>query len=210
MFIIAQKMSLLAKKTPMWENKYIVWAILLLVFYIFIAPRAFGSEANVGDFGTNQQAETITTTTETTVNQEGMPVTTAVAPSTPTYQTDTCIVTSGAGMQTLQIGISASKMKVDQNCERLKLSRQLEKLGLKVAATSILCQDARVWWAMRNAQTPCPIKGLIGDEALDFYKENPSFVPDAPAVHKDDCERKRLRYDSVKRKHVYDKQCNNK
>lgn len=196
----------------MWENKYIVWAILLLASYVFITPRAFpsGSEATVGDFGTNQQAETITTTTETTVNQEGMPVTTAVAPSTPTYQTDTCIVTSGAGMQTLQIGISASKMQVDQNCERLKLSRQLEKLGLKVAATSILCQDARVWWAMRNAQTPCPVKGLIGDEALEYYKENPDLVPDAPAVDKDKCGGKRLRYDSIKRKHVYDKQCNNK
>jgi hypothetical protein len=98
-------------------------------------------------------------------------------------------------------------MKVDVNCERLKLSRQLSSLGLKVAATSILCQDARVWWAMRNAQTPCPIKGKIGEEALEYYKKHPDLVPDAPVVDKDDCTGKRLRYDSIKRKHVYDNDC---
>lgn len=181
-----------------------------LLIMLLLAPATLASEATVGDFGTNQQAETITTTTETTVNQEGMPVTTAVAPSTPTYQSDTCLITSGTGMQTLQIGFSTSRMQVDKNCERLKLSRQLEKLGLKVAATSVLCQDPRVFHAMMNAKTPCPILGLIGEEAIEYYKENPDLVPDPPAVHKDGCERKRLRYDSVKRKHVYDKQCNNK
>jgi hypothetical protein len=185
--------------------------ILALMVLVLISPytHSSGSEATVGDFGTNQQAETITTTTETTVNQEGMPVTTAVAPATPTYQTDTCIVTSGSGVQTLQIGISTSKMKIDENCERLKLSRQLSSLGLKVAATSIMCQDPRVWWAMRNAQTPCPIKGKIGDEALEYYVKNPEYVPDRPVVVKSDkCGGKRLRYDGIKRKYVHDNECN--
>lgn len=183
--------------------------ILLTACLTLVPTLLLASEATVGDFGTNQQAETITTTTETTVNQEGMPVTTAVAPSTPTYQTDTCIITSGTGMQTLQIGFSTSKMKVDKNCERLKLSRQLSSLGLKVAATSIMCQDPRVWWAMRNAQTPCPIKGLIGDEALEYYSNNPEFVPVAPVIITKDseCKRKRLRYDSFKKRHIYDNDC---
>jgi hypothetical protein len=155
---------------------------LFLLPLLLASSFSLASDATVGDFGTNQQAETITTTTETTVNQEGMPVTTAVAPSTPTYQSDTCIVTSGSGVQTLQIGISTSKMKVDVSCERLKLSRQLSNLGLKVAATSVLCQDSRVWWAMRNAQTPCPILGKIGEEALEYYKKHPVYSPVAPVV----------------------------
>ena len=189
----------------------------LLLILSLVPSLLQASEATVGDFGTNQQAETITTTTETTVNQEGMPVVTAVAPSTPTYQADTCIVTSGAGMQTLQIGFSASKMKVDENCERLKLSRQLSQLGLKVAATSVLCDDPRVWRAMRNASTPCPIKGLIGEDAIEFYIKNPEYVPKRIAVDHEPlpepegkCERKRLRYDLFKRKYVYDKQCSPK
>jgi len=184
---------------------------LLIASLILVAVPSLSSEAQIGDFATNQQAETITTTTSTTVNQAGTPVPTAVAPSTPTYQADTCIVTSGAGMQTLQIGFSTSKMKVDATCERLKLSRQLATLGLKVAATSVLCQDPRVWWAMRNAQTPCPIKGLIGDEALEYYTQHPEFVPVAPVIVTKDseCSGKRLRYDPIKRKHVRNKECNN-
>ena len=182
---------------------------LLLLVGLLVSFSSLASEATVGDFGTNQQADTITTTTETTVNQEGMPVTTAVAPSTPTYQSDTCIVTSGSGVQTLQIGISTSKMKVDVSCERLKLSRQLSNLGLKVAATSVLCQDSRVWWAMRNAQTPCPILGKIGEEALEYYKKHPDLVPNAPVVDKNSCTGKQLRYDFTKRKYVSDTECNN-
>ncbi len=191
-----------------------LYLVLLLLLHSSSLSASTGSNANVGDFGTNQQAETITTTTETTVNQEGMPVTTAVAPSTPTYQADTCIVTSGKGMQTLQIGFSYSKMRRDETCERLKLSRQLSSLGLKVAATSVLCQDPRVWWAMRNAMTPCPIKGLIGEEAIEYYVKNPEYVPKRLVVEhdplpgtEDKCERKRIRYDFIKRKYIYDKQC---
>ena len=148
---------------------------IILVFLLLIVQKtgASGSEATVGDFGSNQQAETITSTTETTVNQEGMPVTTAVGNGVPVYNQDACVISSGRGLQSLQLGISFNTLKVDKNCEMLKLSRQLSSLGLKVAATSILCQDPRVWWAMRNAQTPCPIKGLIGEEALEYYVENP-------------------------------------
>jgi hypothetical protein len=64
----------------------------------------------------------------------------------------------------------------------LKLSRQLEQLGLKVAATSVLCNDPRVFHAMLNAKTPCPIGGLIGDKAIEYYKKHPSIVPDLPVV----------------------------
>lgn len=152
------------------------------------------SEATVGDFGSNQQAETITTTTETTVNQKGTPVTTAVSPSAPIYNQDACVVASGRGIQTLQIGLSFGSMSSDEVCELLKLSRQLSSLGLKVAATSVLCNDPRVWWAMRNAQTPCPIKGKIGDEALEYYSNNPDYVPDPPSVFKREESGERLRH----------------
>lgn len=189
---------------------------IILVFLLLIAQKigASGSDATVGDFGTNQQAETITTTTETTVNQEGMPVTTAVGNGVPVYNQDACVISSGRGLQSLQLGISFNTLKVDKNCEMLKLSRQLSSLGLKVAATSILCQDPRVWWAMRNAQTPCPIKGLIGEEALEYYVENPQYVPDPLVVNSstklestDECRRERLRYDFFKRKFIRNTEC---
>ena len=189
--------------------------VLLISSLISSYAQTSGSEATVGDFGTNQQAETITTTTETTVNQEGMPVTTAVGNGVPVYNQDACIISSGRGLQSLQLGISFNTLKVDKNCEMLKLSRQLSSLGLKVAATSILCQDPRVWWAMRNAQTPCPIKGLIGEEALEYYVENPQYVPEPLVVNnsvnesksKDKCRGERLRYDFTKRRFIRNKEC---
>ncbi len=190
--------------------------LIMLIVFILISQyaQASGSEANVGDFGTNQQAETITTTTETTVNQEGMPVTTAVGNGSPIYNQDACVISSGRGLQSLQLGISFNTLKVDKNCELLKLSRQLSSLGLKVAATSVLCQDPRVWWAMRNAATPCPIKGLIGEDAIDYYVKNPKYVPKPLVVDNsvtiqstDECRGKRLRYDFTKRSFIRNEEC---
>ena len=50
-------------------------------------------------------------------------------------------------------------------------------MGMKVAAVSILCQDARVFDAMIMAGTPCPYKGKIGAEALEAWKKNPNDIP---------------------------------
>ena len=57
------------------------------------------------------------------------------------------------------------------NCERLKLARGLAQLGLKVSATSVLCQDPRIFIAMVSAGSPCPINGKIGDEAIKEYRK---------------------------------------
>ena len=50
-------------------------------------------------------------------------------------------------------------------------------MGMKVAAVSTLCQDARVFDAMMMAGTPCPYKGKIGKDALVAWKKNPDDVP---------------------------------
>ena len=65
----------------------------------------------------------------------------------------------------------------DKNCERLKLARSLYGMGMKVAAVSALCQDARIFDAMIMAGTPCPYKGKIGTEATKAWEENPDDVP---------------------------------
>tara|TARA_R110002012_G_scaffold72337_3_gene184922 strand:+ start:273 stop:812 length:540 start_codon:yes stop_codon:yes gene_type:complete len=174
----------------------------LLILLLLASSSVSSSEATVGDFGSNQQAETITSTTETVVNQKGTPVTTAVSPSAPSYNQDVCVVSSGRGMQTLHIGLSFGATTSDPVCEMLKLSRQLEKLGLKVAATSVLCNDPRVFHAMLNASTPCPIKGKIGDAALQYYEENTDTVPDAPSVYKRKEPGERLRYDRSRKRYV--------
>jgi hypothetical protein len=64
------------------------------------------------------------------------------------------------------------------NCERLKLSKTLYDMGMKVAAVSALCQDRRVFDAMMQAGTPCPYDGTIGAEARAAWRANEAEQPD--------------------------------
>ncbi len=66
----------------------------------------------------------------------------------------------------------------DENCERIKLSKVLNDLGMKVAAVSILCQDPRVFEAMIHSGTPCPYQGKIGSEAQAQWNKYDKLRPD--------------------------------
>ena len=82
---------------------------------------------------------------------------------------DVCVVVRSGAIGTGLFNASAGIHVVDKNCERIKLSRSLAQLGLKVSATAILCQDNRVFTAMLAAGSPCPIDGLVGKEAKAKY-----------------------------------------
>ena len=109
----------------------------------------------------------------------------AVAPSIMSYSQDLCTTGASAAVQTQIFGISAGKSVVDENCERLKLSKGLYDMGMKVASVALLCQDARVFKAMVQAGTPCPYKGKIGAEAQKAWDENPEDRPDWDEVRKE-------------------------
>ena len=55
---------------------------------------------------------------------------------------------------------------------------------MKVAAVSLLCQDARVFDAMWRAGTPCPYNGKIGDDAKQAWLDNTDDVPSDSKVFK--------------------------
>ena len=74
--------------------------------------------------------------------------------------------------------MSGGKSFRDKNCERIKLSRELNSLGMKVAAVAILCQDERVFFAMEQAGTPCPFEGKIGKQAKAAWKKYDKLRPD--------------------------------
>ena len=90
-----------------------------------------------------------------------------------------CAVGFGGAAQTQILGISFGGTTTDWNCERLKLSKTMFDMGMKVAAVAVMCQDRRVWDAMMAAGTPCPIDGKIGAEAKVAWEENPSRQPRA-------------------------------
>jgi hypothetical protein len=91
---------------------------------------------------------------------------------------DLCTVGVGLGIQKPLIGGSIGLTKRDMNCERMKLSKLLFDFNMKVAAVSILCQDARVFSAMENAGTPCPFRGKIGDDAREEWNKYDKQRPD--------------------------------
>lgn len=112
------------------------------------------------------------TTTESTITTNGKSETTlksppasAISPTINTSNSDLCTFGVAGAVQTQILGISTGTQFTDENCERLKNSKTLYDMGMKVAAVSLMCQDERVFKAMMNAGTPCPYDGMIGDEA---------------------------------------------
>jgi len=122
------------------------------------------------------QTNTVSTVSSGTVTIDKTPPT-ASAPSIVINNSDVCKTAYSAGVQTQILGIASGITVTDENCERLKLARSLFGMGMKVAAVSTMCQDARVFDAMLMAGTPCPYKGTIGDKALEEWKKNPKDIP---------------------------------
>tara|TARA_Y100001938_G_C8053820_1_gene413352 strand:+ start:319 stop:825 length:507 start_codon:yes stop_codon:yes gene_type:complete len=109
---------------------------------------------------------------DTTIRYKDQPPPSAIAPSLSIGSgSDVCIVVRTGAIGTGIFSGSFATHVIDKNCERIKLSRSLAQLGLKVSATSILCQDDRVFTAMLAAGSPCPIDGLVGKEAKNKYLE---------------------------------------
>ena len=89
----------------------------------------------------------------------------ASAPSMSVYGQDSCVIPLSAGVTVIGFSGTFGSYYVDKECERRKSVAVLAKLGMKVAAISLMCQDDKVWQAMMDAGTPCPIDGLIGEKA---------------------------------------------
>jgi hypothetical protein len=98
------------------------------------------------------------TNTKTAVNPSN-------APAMSVYGQDSCVIPLAAGITVIGFSGTFGSYYVDPNCERRKSVAVLAKLGMKVAAISLMCQDKNVWEAMMDAGTPCPIDGLIGEKA---------------------------------------------
>ena len=106
---------------------------------------------------------------DTTINYKGQPPPSAIAPSMSAFSQDVCVVPVSGAYSSTVFGISAGTTMTDKNCERIKLAKTLNDLGLKVAAVGVLCEDDRVWRAMIHSDSPCPVLGSIGSSALEMW-----------------------------------------
>ena len=114
-----------------------------------------------------------TTTTNSTNNNTNTKtaVNSSSAPAMSVYGQDSCVIPLAAGITVIGFSGTYGSYYTDPNCERRKSVSVLAKLGMKVAAISLMCQDENVWKAMMDAGTPCPIEGLIGEEAKAKWME---------------------------------------
>ena len=124
-----------------------------------------------------------TNTVSSTVVTNNTPPT-ANSPSVVVNNSDVCKTAAAGAVQTQILGISSGITITDENCERIKLSRSLYSMGMKVAAVSTLCADPRVFDAMHMAGTYCPYMGAIGEDARKGWEENPDMVPEGSLVYK--------------------------
>jgi len=139
----------------------IIIASILIWFLNGLMNSALGADTN--------------TVSSTVVTNNTPP--TANAPSVVVNNSDICKTAVAGAVQTQILGISSGVTVRDENCERLKLSRSLYAMGMKVAAISTLCADSRVFDAMWNAGTYCPYNASIGEDAKKGWEENKDKIP---------------------------------
>jgi|TARA_R100001510_G_C7609986_1_gene173847 hypothetical protein len=166
--------------------------LLVILFTLLFTTLAYAGSTQSNVSGSNTAIEggytssttyqsgssSNSTTSNTTNSNIRSAPPSAYAPGVNSSGIDVCSTGASMGVQTFGFGLSGSKYFRDENCERIKLSRQLDSMGMKVAAVALLCQDERVFFAMEQAGTPCPFQGKIGKEATDLWKKYDKLRPD--------------------------------
>lgn len=114
-----------------------------------------------------------TTTNATTNNSSNLKtaVNPANAPAMSIYSQSSCTIPLSLGMTVIGFSASMGNYYMDEACELRRKAELLNKLGMKVAAVSLLCQDEAIFEAMAQAGTWCPHQGKIGKSAEEGWKK---------------------------------------
>ena len=146
--------------------KKTITSLALTVFAAVTTAQTISTEST--NTNNNTSSSTNRNISESTSTVKSPPPT-AVAPAVTTINNDVCAIVASGAVQTQIFGISMGGTMRDMNCERIKLSKNLFDMGMKVAAVATLCQDERVFAAMMAAGTPCPVDGKIGQQAREEW-----------------------------------------
>ena len=175
-------------------NYYFTGVLIVLMFLLTLLEPAYpdSTQSNVSgsntaieggytstattNYATGSSSNSTTNSTSTSNIRSAPP--TASAPSFSAQSQDVCATGVSVGIQTFGTGFSGGKTNRDMNCERIKLAKVLYDFGMKVGSVALLCQDERVFEAMINAGTPCPVDGKIGNEALKIWNRYEFERPD--------------------------------
>jgi hypothetical protein len=120
-----------------------------------------------------------TSRAETTVKS---PPPSAISPNITTINNKNCSTGISGATQTQILGISFGATVKDSNCEMIVKAESLFMMQMKTAAVSVMCQDSAIWWGMWDAGTYCPVEGMVGVQAKDYWLANPKMIPDRPVI----------------------------
>jgi len=149
------------------------YKVVRILFFVLTFILVFAAITSAKGADTNTVSSTVVTNnTPPTAN----------APSVVVNNSDICKTAASTAVQTQILGLATGVTITDENCERIKLSRSLYSMGMKVAAVSTLCADPRVWDAMYMAGTYCPYMGAIGEEAKEGWEANLELIPEGSVV----------------------------
>jgi len=129
---------------------------------------SYESESNT-TYESGSSSNTTSNNDTTNNSNQKTAANTSSAPSMSVYSQSSCVIPLSLGMTTIGFSFSAGNYYVDENCERRRKSELLSKLGMKVAAISLMCQDENVFLAMAHAGTWCPHEGNIGQKAQEGW-----------------------------------------
>ena len=108
-----------------------------------------------------------------------------------------CVVGVSVGVSKFGIGVSGGSYRTDENCERIKLSKVLNDLGMKVepAVSSILCSRRKSITCNDTIRHISTYNGKIGDAGpKKEWKKYDKLRPDYETIHS------RLKYIEKKNK----------
>ena len=145
----------------MYKGYFYLFCAFMTVIFMYLSMQTSSAE-------TNTVSSTVVNNTPPTAN----------APVIPNSNSDICKVGIGGAVQNNVLGIATGVLVDDELCQLLKLSRSQYSYGMKVSAVALLCQDHRVWDSMTDAGTPCPVNGLIGAEAAQYWSDHPDQIPE--------------------------------
>lgn len=164
----------------------------LIALWLFTSVSlANQQEGSLNTYNSDSTVSSNNTTTDTSTtnhyngagSSSEIPVGSAITPSYMSNGMDTCLKGGGGSLQTVGVGFSTGEYSTDINCQRLKESKLLSDLGMKVAAISRLCESVEVFRSMLLAGSPCPIiqnnRLVVGKRAFLALKSKPElFIPD--------------------------------
>ena len=175
------------------DYRFILKGILLVLFFAFLlslearadvtSNQPSSTQTNNSGAQTNIQGYESTTnntyqsgssndTTNSTVNNSNSKtaVPSANAPAMQTYGQRSCIIGLSGGFTVIGFSTSIGSYIEDEHCNRRLNAELLDRLNMKIASISLLCQDEDIFEAMLTSGTPCPVlhegKSLIGKEAM--------------------------------------------